>query len=221
MIHHSDQINELAAALAAAQTEMANASKNAVNTHFTSKYADLGEILNTVRQPLAKHGLSLVQMPAYEDGVVCVETLLMHASGQWLRGSCSAAVQKADPQGIGSATTYLRRYSAASICGIAQEDDDGNAAGVSAPARKAAPKQDRAARKPEAGAAPDAPATEDQIKKIRADMENPHITDDERAGFEARIAAGMTSAKADGFIRWIKGAVDARTKEAATELAHV
>lgn len=208
MIVHSEQINELAAALAAAQQEMENARKNSANPHFKSSYADLGEILNTVRQPLSKHGLSLVQMPAYEDGVVTVETLLMHASGQWLRGSCSAAVQKADPQGIGSATTYLRRYSAASICGIAQEDDDGNAAGVTAPARKAE----------------EPAATDKQVALIRRMYASHVITDEERVSLEKRIGNGFTASKAKAAIDWLTKEVDTRKKAEkaeATELVEV
>jgi hypothetical protein len=78
--------------------------------------------------------------------VVTVETVLAHKSGEWMRGTSAAPVVKADPQGVGSAITYLRRYSLAAVCGIAQEDDDGNAAShkptngnTSAPARSSAP----------------------------------------------------------------------------------
>ena len=132
----SDQIDALAAALASAQGEIENASKNSANPHFRSRYADLAEIINTVRPVFSKHGLSVVQSPSYDGGVVTVTTLLMHKSGQWIRDNASAPASKLDAQGVGSATTYLRRYSLAAFAGIAQEDDDGNAA--SKPA-KAAP----------------------------------------------------------------------------------
>jgi hypothetical protein len=128
MIQHSEQINEIGAALAKAQAEIENAAKNAKNAHFNNSYADLGQILNTVRPALAKHGIGVTQSPDHADGVVTVDTLLIHSSGQWLRGTSSAVVAKRDPQAIGSATTYLRRYSLAAMCGIAQEDDDGNSA---------------------------------------------------------------------------------------------
>ena len=143
-MNKSDSIASLAAALAKAQGEMENASKNSQNPHFKSKYADLAEILNTVRPVLSKHGLAVTQFPAFEGGTAHVETILTHASGEWMSGTCSAPVQKSDPQGVGSALTYLRRYSLAAVCGLAQEDDDANAASKgpkqSAQAPKVTPK---------------------------------------------------------------------------------
>lgn len=124
----SDSIAALAAALAEAQGEMENASKNSTNPHFKSKYADLAEVLNTVRPVLSKHGLSVTQFPSYGEGLVHVETIIAHKSGEWMSEKCSAPAQKQDPQGVGSAISYLRRYSLAAVCGIAQEDDDANAA---------------------------------------------------------------------------------------------
>ena len=124
----SDTIADLAAALAAAQGEIENAVKNSANPHFRSKYADLAEIINTVRPVFARHGLAVVQSPSYDGGIASVTTMLTHKSGQWIRDTASAPASKLDSQGIGSATTYLRRYSLAAFSGIAQEDDDGNAA---------------------------------------------------------------------------------------------
>ncbi len=124
----SDTIDQMGAALAAAQGEIENASKNSQNPHFRSKYADLAEILNTVRPVFAKNGLSVVQSPSYADGLVSVTTTMLHASGQWMQDTASAPASKLDPQGVGSAITYLRRYSLAAFAGIAQEDDDANSA---------------------------------------------------------------------------------------------
>lgn len=124
----SDNINELATALARAQGEIENASKASVNPHFRSKYADLAECLNTVRPVFSKHGLAVTQFPSYENGIVSVTTVLTHASGQWMKGVISAPVSKQDAQGVGSATTYCRRYALAAVAGIAQEDDDANSA---------------------------------------------------------------------------------------------
>jgi hypothetical protein len=127
-MNRSESLGDLAAALAKAQGELENAHKNAQNPHFRSRYADLAEILNTVRPVLARHGLSVVQLPGYDDGHAHVETVLLHASGEWLSGTICAPVTKSDPQGVGSALTYLRRYSLAALAGIAQEDDDGQSA---------------------------------------------------------------------------------------------
>ena len=136
-MNRSDSIKELATALAKAQAEIENASKTSKNDHFKSRYADLAEVLNTVRPVLAKNSLSFAQFPSLDGVVASVETILMHSSGEWISGVASAPLSKQDAQGVGSATTYLRRYSLAALAGIAQEDDDGNGA-----AQRAAPAKD-------------------------------------------------------------------------------
>jgi len=127
-MNKSESIKELASALAKAQGEIENASKSSANPHFKSRYADL-----TVRPVLAKHGLSVAQFPTLEGTTASVETILMHSSGEWMSGTASSPMQKMDAQGVGSVTTYLRRYSLAAVCGIAQEDDDGHAASMAKP----------------------------------------------------------------------------------------
>jgi len=119
---------ELFAAMAAAQGEIENADKNASNPHFKSKYADLAEVLNTCRPVFSKHGLSLTQSTEFNGSLVSVVTLLAHSSGGFITATASCSPAKTDAQGVGAATTYLRRYSAAAMAGIAQEDDDGQSA---------------------------------------------------------------------------------------------
>ena len=119
---------ELFAALANAQGEIENASKNAANPHFRSRYADLAEVLNTVRPVFSKHGLSLIQSPSFDGALVHVTTLLAHSGGGYVTAVASCQPAKSDAQGVGAASTYLRRYGAAAVAGIAQEDDDGEAA---------------------------------------------------------------------------------------------
>ena len=162
----SESIAALAAALAKAQGEMENAGKNSVNPHFRSKYADLAEIINTVRPVLAKHGLSVTQFPSFDGTLAHVETIIAHQSGEWMSGTTSSPVQKADPQGIGSATTYLRRYSLAAVCNLAQEDDDANASSK-APKQSAKPMPVPAqAQKPVPAPVPNEPMMTDQQRKI-------------------------------------------------------
>jgi hypothetical protein len=128
MLIHSESLANLAPAFAAAQAEIENATKNASNPHFKSKYADLAEIIETSRPVLAKHGLAVIQIPGYRDGAVMLDVMLLHKSGEWIKGEAGSPLEKATAQSIGSATTYLRRYSLAALCGMAQEDDDGQAA---------------------------------------------------------------------------------------------
>jgi hypothetical protein len=118
----------LFAALAAAQSEVENAIKGNVNPHFKSRYADLAEVLNTVRPTFARHGLSILQSTAFDGINVSVTTTLAHAEGGWVSSCASCVPARVDAQGIGAATTYLRRYALAAMAGVAQEDDDGNAA---------------------------------------------------------------------------------------------
>lgn len=119
---------ELLAALAKSQGAIENAHKNAKNPHFRSTYADLAEVLNTVRPVLAENGLSVLQSTAFDGERVSVTTALCHASGGYITSTAACVPAKTDAQGIGAATTYLRRYSLAAMAGIAQEDDDGQSA---------------------------------------------------------------------------------------------
>lgn len=128
IIHIEKATPELFTAYAAAQGEVENASKSSNNPHFKSKYADLAEVLNTVRPVFAKHGLSIMQSTGFDGSLVSVTTLVAHKGGGLVYSTASCVPAKADAQGIGSATTYLRRYSLAAMAGVAQEDDDGNAA---------------------------------------------------------------------------------------------
>ena len=121
-----DNMNaELIAALSKAQGEITNAAKNAKNPHFKSDYADLAAVLNTVKPALSKNGIALVQGTAFDGAMVTVTTVLAHSSGGSISSEASCVPAKMDGQGIGSATTYLRRYSLAAMTGIAQEDLDG------------------------------------------------------------------------------------------------
>lgn len=144
----SEQVEKVSAALVLAVGEMQNATFDARNPHFGSRYTSLPALLDLVRPILAKHGLAAVQLAtSAEGGRVGVETILLHASGQYLSSVIAVTPQKQDPQGAGSAITYCRRYALAAALGIgSEEDDDGNEA--SKPARQAKP----AAAKPAAKA---------------------------------------------------------------------
>jgi hypothetical protein len=130
----SENIGQLAKALAAAQSEMRTATKGANNPFFKSRYADLVEIMEVCRVPLTKNGLAISQLPSTTmiDGKVGVTvlTILMHASGEWIAEALTLFPKVPDPQGIGGAITYAKRYGLQAITGVVaeNEDDDGNAA---------------------------------------------------------------------------------------------
>lgn len=119
---------ELAAALSKAQAEIDAAPKSESNPFFKSSYADLATVRSAIREAFGKHGLSVVQIPHTGEGTVSVTTILMHASGQFIEGTLTLRPTKNDPQGVGSAITYARRYSLMAFAGVAPDDDDGNAA---------------------------------------------------------------------------------------------
>ena len=129
----SDKINELAAALSKAQGEMDGATSKSTNPFFNSSYADLHTVISSAIPYLSKYGLAVSQGNEITPGAVCVTTTLLHESGQWLRSKIKVPFPKnkdgsakIDAQGVGTATTYGRRYSLAAMVGIAQKDDDGN-----------------------------------------------------------------------------------------------
>ncbi len=124
----SDSINEFAAALAKAQGEIQPACKDKSNPYFKSKYADLGSIWDACRSSLSKNGLCVTQtISTRKEGMFLITTLL-HASGQWMKSEMPVIVSKQDPQTLGSALTYYRRYCLAAMVGVAPEDDDGEKA---------------------------------------------------------------------------------------------
>jgi hypothetical protein len=127
-MNRSDTINELAAALAKAQGAIQPALKQSENPYFKSSYADLASVWRACRDALSKNGLAVVQLVRVVDKTVEVETLLTHASGQWIAETLKLPVAKPDIQGTGSAITYTRRYALAAMVGVAPEEDDGNAA---------------------------------------------------------------------------------------------
>lgn len=135
----TENLNELAAALSAAQAEMKPAAMSGRNPHFKSKYATLADILDACRGPLTKHGLAVAQLPVNGEYGIGVTTVLMHKSGQSVESTFFVPAQQNTPQGIGSALSYLRRYGLAAMVGVvADDDDDGNAASARRDTRQAA-----------------------------------------------------------------------------------
>ncbi len=115
---------ELFAALSKAQAEIKGAVKDSTNPHFKSRYADLESVIEAVKQPFFKFGLSFVQS-VEGDALV---TTICHASGGTITSRVPLIIGKNDMQGVGSAITYARRYGLAAAAGVSQTDDDGNAA---------------------------------------------------------------------------------------------
>ena len=122
-------MKNIASALVKAQKAFGPALKTSTNPHFRSRYADLSACVEAVITGLNDNGIALIQQTHDSEAGVCVETLFLHESGESLSaGKLHVPATKQDAQGYGSALTYARRYSLMAACGIAPEDDDGNAA---------------------------------------------------------------------------------------------
>ncbi len=135
----SEQINELATALAKAQGAMHAAEKDATNPHFGKSYATLAAVMDACRMPLANNGLSVIQPVEFgEGGGVMVITRLMHSSGQFAESSLLVPLERNTAQAVVSASTYGRRVGLSAMVGVVPDepDDDGNAAEANAPKRQ-------------------------------------------------------------------------------------
>lgn len=139
-------MNKIAPAFVAAKKAFGPALKDKNNPAFKSKYADLGACLDAVQQGLEDNGIAVYHESSLDESGITVECVLLHESGETIRGGkLHVPAVKHDPQGFGSAMTYARRYSLMAVCGIAPEDDDGNAAAkAKADAAASQAKADRA-----------------------------------------------------------------------------
>jgi hypothetical protein len=126
--HSSKSFAKLAEALAKAQGEMAPLVKDSTNPFFDSSYASLAACYAACGEALAKNGIAVIQGAVARDNMVEVTSILAHSSGEWIQFSLGLTPQKKDPQGIGSAITYGRRYLLTAMVGLAPSDDDGEGA---------------------------------------------------------------------------------------------
>jgi hypothetical protein len=186
-MEHSEKIGELAKALAMAQGGFKPVKRDATNPFYHSKYAPLSSIIDATREALTKNGLAFLQTVSVNDHVT-VETMLMHESGEWVKGAISLKPKADDPQAAGSAITYGRRYSLGAILGVASEDDDdGNSASKPKSEPKAEPKAEpqteqskpaaQPSRKPQVSN-PDDTITQPQQRAIHALLTKLKIEDD-------------------------------------------
>jgi hypothetical protein len=201
----SETIGALAAALAKAQSKMTFAAKDSLNPHFKNRYADLAAVLDAVRGPLTANGLAVVQLVAEAERGAALETVLMHESGEWIASFYSLPVNKEDAQGYGSSLTYARRYALAAICGIAQDDDDGEGARKAPDARQAAQANAPKAR------------THEQVESIVAGLASLGIKEAEQGALVKRLAGKLSPTSYDGAEEVIAGLSrmldEKRTKE--------
>lgn len=127
-MNKSESLKNLATALHKAQGQIKHAVKDSKNPFFKSVYADLVSVWDAMRDAFQANGLSISQMPDMDGDKPVLVSILMHTSGEFLESRIFLNPQKNDPQGIGSAISYYRRYALQAIAGVCADDDDGEAA---------------------------------------------------------------------------------------------
>jgi len=198
----SETIGKLAEALSKAQGAMRPASKDKDNPYFKSKYADLASIWDAVRKPLSDNGLSVIQTllnPESGLGIIVVTTLA-HSSGEWMNSYLQLTPSKGDPQGVGAAITYGRRFGLAAITGMCSddEDDDGNSNSDQGKKPVAALANQTYATKPVMQAVPKAPVQE-KTPAVVCESCSKSITDGIDSKGKAFDAAKMMSISEKAF----------------------
>lgn len=182
----------MAADFIAAQAEMPNPKKDAVNPHFNNKFASLESVLSAGVPILNKHGFALAQQVTSIDGLPALKTQLIHKSGRVIEDTMLLLLQSNTPQAQGSALTYARRYALMALLGMAAEDDDGQAA--------TSPAQNTQAPGPVTGPTGNpvadkaiARATQTQFARMFARLKDLGVEDKEKATLLLRGLAGRES----------------------------
>lgn len=123
----SESIINITTAFLKAQREIVSVIKDSDNPYFKSKYADLSAVIDACKDQLNKQGIAILQ-PI--DGMT-VETILVHMTGEWFSSSTPIiSKDEHNPQALGSAITYAKRYGLQSMVLLPAEDDDGNEASI-------------------------------------------------------------------------------------------
>lgn len=202
-------------AFLAAQKEMRDPVKDGNNPHFRSRFVTLKGVLDAVRAPLHKHGITVSQAIDFgEGGTIAVITTLAHTTGQTITSRCPVICAKQnDPQALGSAITYARRYAVAALCGVAPSDDDDDGEAAAAPTRQTAkpeqkPFQPRATAKPEPVVVADLAEPFELAEHAVAAIQQ-SLTEADLKGTMARIRASKFEGEDKAMV---KQAWEARTK---------
>lgn len=128
----SEKFDEILPALHKARSQFVKVKKDRQNTHLKNKYATLDSVLDAITPALTENKLMIMQDGERMESTMRVETTVIHISGQWAKFYFDIPIVKNDPQGVGSAFTYGRRYALAAAFGLSQADDDAQIAVKSA-----------------------------------------------------------------------------------------
>src|SRR5258705_7766741 len=226
MHRSSESVAALASALAKAKAELINPEKSLTATirsgragegERSFRYAPLSSGLDIVRKTLGQHEIATVQTTAIdkEAGVVNLTTMLAHASGEWIASDwpvCPVA-ETANPQRMGAALTYARRYALFTLVGIAGEDD------LDAPDLCAAPPTTAARTGTGSGELLPPPRSDGNGRtRAAASASRPVLSSDESAALRDRLLgeiAGLQSV--ESATNWAQGALAAKNQLIASD----
>lgn len=125
----SSSITKISTALLQAQREIGAAKKGSTNPFFKMKYSDLGSVMEACKDAFNNHGISVIQPICLEEGINVVKTILVHESGEFIESTMKVSCKNPDnPQEMGSAISYAKRYALMALAFIPSEDDDGESA---------------------------------------------------------------------------------------------
>lgn len=122
-IRWSDSIVEFAKALPKAQSEIQALEADATNKHLSKDYASLGAVLQACLDAYNANGFSIMQIPTTHGDIARITTRILHESGEWMENDLDIRAENQTAQKIGTAQTYGKRYSLASICGLAVTEE--------------------------------------------------------------------------------------------------
>lgn len=215
-MNKSESISKLALALSKAQSAISGAVKDSSNPFYKSTYANLESVVEAIRKPLADNELSFTQLTTWYEQGLHVNTLIMHSSGEWLEGFYPVICKDMnDPQKVGAALTYARRFSLASAFGVPQIDLDGEdlKPDPKQPQDHKKPKDvaqaEKPAPKPQAGSTPSYVSTA-QVSRLWAIQRNSDksiadVMQKMKEKFQIGEAEKLTFVPYNELIKWIEG----------------
>jgi ERF superfamily protein len=224
MPRSSETVAALASALAKAQTELINPEKSLTATIRTGgpgesvrsfRYAPLSSGLDIVRKALGQHEIATLQTTAIDQtaGMVNLTTTLAHASGEWIASDwpvCPIA-ETANPQRMGAALTYARRYSLFTLIGIAGEDDL-DAPDLCDGPRSSAPSADERSLMPRDGQQPRRPSN-GQVRRGTHSERPSTLEPEQSAALREKLLIGLRNiTSADSTALWAQETLAAKNR---------
>lgn len=193
----SEEIKDLAAAMAQAQGEFVNPKPNRTNKYYKIPFSDLDTLLSNTRPILAKNGIMVTQrIHANTDGQRILRTMLIHTSGQWMNAELPIIPPKNDIHTLGSYISYLKRISLSSMIGVATADEDDDGETAMAQARDIMAKGPRFNKKYDPKLESYETVTKEQLEELEYELQkHPDLAEEIMDGLQIQSIADMPKSK--------------------------